>query len=252
MQSINFDMNTNEHQAALLGAAVNHWVVPARPNAGVLQGRFARLERLNAEDHAALLYRAFAGDDAVWDYMPNGPFSSAAQYHRWVRDHESSEDPCFYAIKNLQSGNWEGVASYLRIAPEAGSIEVGYISFSRALQRTPAATEAMYLMMAWAFEAGYRRYEWKCNALNMASRRAAQRFGFSFEGVFRQAAVVKGRNRDTAWFAAIDAEWPALKEAFSAWLAPSNFGPDGQQRERLGDMTQLVRVAEDPALPHGG
>jgi len=250
MQPITFVMNINQDQYASLGAKVHDWAAPVRPDAVVLQGRFARLERLNAEQHAALLYRAFAGHDAVWDYMPVGPFSSAAQYHRWVRDNEGREDPVFYAIKNLQTGNWEGVASYLRITPEAGSIEVGYISFSPALQRTPAATEAMYLMMAWAFEAGYRRYEWKCNALNIASRRAAQRLGFSFEGVFRQAAVVKGRNRDTAWFAVIDAEWPALKEAFSAWLSPSNFDSDGQQRERLGDMTRLVRVAHDPALPH--
>lgn len=207
-----------------------------------------RLELLNAEAHAALLYRAYAGHDEIWEFMYDGPFSSASQYHRWVRDHVGLEDPRFYAIKNLQSGQWEGVASYLRIAPGAGSIEVGNISYSPALQRTPAATEAMYLMMAWAFEAGYRRYEWKCNALNIPSRRAAQRLGLSFEGVFRQAAVVKGRNRDTAWFAAIDSEWPALKEAFAAWLSPANFDETGQQRERLGDMTRLVRASEDPSL----
>jgi len=181
--------------------------------------------------------------------MPYGPFSSASQYHRWVRDHAELTDPCFYAIKNLESGGWEGVASYLRIAPEAGSIEVGHISLSPALQRTRAATESMYLMMAWAFDAGYRRYEWKCNALNLASRRAAQRLGLSYEGVFRQAAVVKGRNRDTAWFAAIDAEWPALKEAYATWLSPSNFDAEGRQRESLADMTSLVRAREDPALP---
>ena len=204
---------------------------------------------MSAETHAALLYRAYVGQDHVWDYMPYGPFSSAAQYHRWVRDHEGRPDPFFYAIRNLESGDWEGVASYLRVKPEAGSIEVGHINYSPSLQRTRAGTEAMYLMMAWAFEAGYRRYEWKCNALNLASRRAAQRLGFSFEGVFRQATVVKGRNRDTAWFAAIDAEWPALKEAYAAWLSPSNFDAQGRQRESLGDMTQLVRVADDPALP---
>lgn len=249
MQPITFHMNTNVEHTPLLGVAVENWKQPARPDGRVLEGRFARLERLKADDHAALLYRAYAGHDAVWDYMPCGPFSSAAQYHRWVRDNADADDPHFYAIKNLESGQWEGVASFLRISPEAGSIEVGYISYSPALQRTPAATEAMYLMMAWAFEAGYRRYEWKCNALNVPSRRAAQRLGLSFEGVFRQAAVIKGRNRDTAWFAAIDAEWPALKEAFSAWLSPANFDADGQQLERLGDMTRLVRVAEDPSLP---
>lgn len=248
MQPITVSMNENTSSAPSLGTAVPDWTPPPRPDGAVLQGRFVRLEPLSAEAHAALLYREYAGHDAVWDYMPIGPFSSASQYHRWVRDNAGRNDPFFYAIQNLQTGHWEGVASYLRIAPEAGSIEVGYISYSPALQRTPAATEAMYLMMQWAFEAGYRRYEWKCNALNLASRRAAQRLGLSFEGVFRQAAVVKGRNRDTAWFAAIDAEWPALKEAYAAWLSPANFDATGQQRERLGDMTRLVRVADDPTL----
>ena len=163
-----------------------------------------------------------------------------------MREVETKDDPLFYAIKNLETAHIEGVASYLRIAPEAGSIEVGSITFGPALQRTRAATDAMYLMMKWAFEAGYRRYEWKCNALNMPSRRAAQRLGFSYEGIFRQAAVVKGRNRDTAWFAAIDAEWPGLREAFEAWLSPANFDAEGKQRERLGDLTSLVRVSSDP------
>lgn len=241
-------MNANTEHQAPLGAVLPEWQPPAPPEWSSLEGKYARLERLDADTHAALLYRAFAGHDAVWDYLPYGPFSSAAQYYRWVREQALLTDPRFYAIKNLQTGNWEGVASFLRISPEAGSIEVGHINFSPALQQTPAATEAMYLMMGWAFEAGYRRYEWKCNALNRGSRRAAQRLGFSFEGVFRQAAVVKGRNRDTAWFAAIDSEWPALKEAYAAWLAPANFDVAGQQRERLGDMTCLVRATEDPSL----
>ncbi len=206
------------------------------------------LEPLSAERHAALLYRSYAGHDEVWDFLPYGPFSSSAQYHRWVREVEADPALQFYAIKNLATGAFEGVASYLRIAPEAGSIEVGHINFSPALQRTRAATEALFLMMRWAFDAGYRRFEWKCNALNLKSRRAAQRLGLSYEGIFRQATVVKGRNRDTAWFAAIDAEWPALREAFSAWLARSNFDEGGQQIESLADLTQLVRVAKDPAL----
>ncbi len=234
--------------SAIGGAPVPDWTPPPAPTGEVLQGRYAVLAPLTAEDHAALLYRSYAGQDHVWDYLPYGPFSSASQYHRWVRDHAGQADPFFYAIRNLETGDWEGVASYLRVSPDAGSIEVGHINYSPALQRTPAATEAMYLMMKWAFEAGYRRYEWKCNALNAGSRRAAQRLGFSYEGVFRQAAVVKGCNRDTAWFAAIDAEWPALKEAFEAWLSPSNFDTSGQQNERLGDLTSLVRVASDPTL----
>ncbi len=242
-------MNTFSSSKVPIGVVVQNWTPPPRPDGATLQGQYARLEPLSAEAHAALLYRAYLGHDEIWDYMPYGPFSSASQYHRWVRDQANLDDPFFYAIKNLVTGEYEGVASFLRIAPEAGSIEVGHISFSPAIQRTTAATEAMYLMMAWAFEVGYRRYEWKCNAMNMPSRRAAQRLGFSYEGVFRQAAVVKGRNRDTAWFAAIDAEWPALKEAYAAWLSPANFDAVGNQRESLGDMTRLVRVTEDPAQP---
>ena len=241
-------MKSNIPSDAGLGVIVENWNPPRTPDWAMLEGRYMRLELLDAEAHAALLYRAFAGHDEVWDYMPYGPFSSASQYHRWVRDHAKYEDPRFYAIKNLETGQWGGVASYLRVAPDAGSIEVGHINLSPELQQTRAGTEAMYRMMEMVFQAGYRRYEWKCNALNLASRRAAQRLGFSYEGVFRQAAVVKGRNRDTAWFAVIDSEWPALKEAYAAWLDPSNFDAEGQQRESLSDMTRLVRVAEDPAL----
>ena len=244
---ISFDMS---HRTAdrPIGAPVQNWAPPERFDGSVLTGRYAVLEPLSAVDHAALLYRAYVGADHVWDYLPYGPFSSASQYHRWVRDSEGRDDPYFFAVQNRVSGQWEGVASFLRITPEAGSIEVGHINFSPALQRTPAATEAIFLMMKWAFEAGYRRFEWKCDALNMPSRRAAQRLGLSYEGVFRQATVVKGRNRDTAWFAAIDAEWPSLKEAFEAWLSPSNFDAQGQQKERLGDLTGLVRAASDPTL----
>lgn len=231
-----------------IGACVEGWQAPSVPSRTVIEGRYARLEPLNAERHAALLFRAFQGHDQVWDYMPYGPFSSSAQYHRWVRDAAEMTDTLFFAVFNKSSGAYEGVASFLRIQPEAGSLEVGHINMSPALQRTVAATEALYLMMAWAFEAGYRRFEWKCNALNQPSRRAAQRLGLSYEGVFRQAVVTKGRNRDTAWFAAIDKEWPALKEAFRAWLDPSNFGPDGVQRERLSDLTGLVRAGRDPTL----
>ncbi|SFD60928.1 Protein N-acetyltransferase, RimJ/RimL family [Sulfitobacter brevis] len=231
-----------------VGPLVQNWQVPSVPSGETLQGRYACLEPLSADAHAALLYRQYAGEDTVWDYLPYGPFSSASQYHRWVRDNAGQADPFFYAVRNLEADQWEGVASFLRTQPAAGSIEVGHINLSPALQRTRAATEAMFLMMKWAFEAGYRRYEWKCDALNMPSRRAAQRLGFSYEGVFRQATVVKGRNRDTAWFAAIDSEWPALKEAYEAWLRPENFDEQGKQRENLGDMTRLVRVASDPAL----
>lgn len=231
-----------------LGTQVPNWTPPELPVGAAMMGQYAMLERLDADAHAAVLFQSYEGQDHVWDYMPYGPFSSSALYHRWVRETVQDDSTVFYAIGNLESGQWEGVASYLRIDPQNGSIEVGHINYSPALQRTRAGTEAMYLMMDWAFSQGYRRYEWKCNALNLGSRRAAQRYGFSFEGIFRQATVSKGRNRDTAWFAVIDSEWPALKAAFKAWLAPPNFDAAGQQAERLGDLTQLVRVASDPAL----
>ncbi len=233
---------------ALLGPRVDKWVPPPRPGAEPILGRFAHLEVLSANHHAADLYPAFRDHDAVWDYMPDGPFSSAAQFYRWVAKVTAKDDVLFYAIRDLRTGLSAGVASYLRIAPTEGRIEVGNIAFAPALQKTPAATEAMFLMMQWAFEAGYRRYEWKCNALNMPSRCAAQRLGFSYEGIFRQATVIKGRNRDTAWFAIIDQEWPALQSAFQMWLDPQNFDASGCQKERLGNLTGGVRVASDPAL----
>jgi len=158
----------------------------------------------------------------------------------------SQSDPYFVAIQNIQTGQYLGVQSYLRIDPNAGSIELGHICISPAAQRTPVSTEAFFLMMQWAFEKGYRRFEWKCNALNMPSRRAAQRLGLSYEGIFRQATVVKGRNRDTAWFAAIDGEWPVLNEAFNAWLSPTNFDTNGQQKESLRNLTRLVLAQSDP------
>ena len=235
-------------EARPVGPIVPDWTPPPRPDHTVMQGHYVRLEQLSADPHAALLFRAFDGHDAVWDYMPVGPFASAAQFHRWMRGATAGDDIRFFAIHDLDTGQPGGFASFLRIKPESGSIEVGFIAMAPQLQRTRAATEAMYLMMKWAFDAGYRRYEWKCDALNRPSRAAAQRLGFSYEGIFRQATVVKGRNRDTAWFAIIDREWPALDEAFRLWLAPKNFGPDGQQQERLSDLTRLVRASSDPSL----
>ena len=233
---------------AQLGTPVPDWKVPPVPPAVVIEGSLLRLEPLDADAHAADLHRAYSGHAGLWNYMPYGPFPSASAYHRWIRENAMGEDPRFYALRNLATGHFGGVASYLRITPAAGSIEVGHICLAPEIAGGRRSTEAMFRMMEWAFEAGYRRYEWKCNALNLASRRAAQRLGFSFEGVFRQATVVKGRNRDTAWFAVIDKEWPALREAFAAWLAPSNFDAKGRQRERLSDLTGLVRAGSDPAL----
>ncbi len=232
-----------------IGPSVEGWTAPPRPPVDlVLEGRHVRLDPLTAEAHAGVLYEAFDGQDWLWDYMPNGPFASSSQYHRWVRSVEGGAEPFFFAITDTRTHSVCGVASYLNIMPNNGSVEVGNIAFAPELQGTIAATEAMFLMMQWAFEAGYRRYEWKCNALNRPSRRAAQRFGFSYEGIFRQHMVVKDRNRDTAWFAICDGEWAALKEAYSVWLSPANFDASGQQSERLSDLTGLVRVASDPSL----
>ena len=230
------------------GAPVPGWVAPDRPVGTVLDGRWVRLERLEADAHAADLHRAYSGHDALWDYLPYGPFGSAAGYHRWVKDAASGTDPLFYVLRDKASGHCGGVASYLRISPEAGSIEVGHICLAPEIARGRAWSEAMFLLMEWAFAAGYRRYEWKCDARNLPSRRAAQRLGFSYEGVFRQMSVVKGHNRDTAWFSVIDSEWPGLRAAYDAWLAPSNFDAKGHQRERLSDLTRLVRAGSDPAL----
>ena len=180
----------------------------------------------------------------MWTYLPYGPFDSLDTYRAWTEEMSRRSDPLFFAIIDHNSGHASGravgLASYLRIDPAAGSIEVGHLHYSPLLQRTPAATEAMFLMMERAFNLGYRRYEWKCDALNAPSRAAAQRLGFTFEGIFRQAVVVKGRNRDTAWFSIIDAEWPALANAFRRWLDPANFDPQGKQRERLSTLTRKL------------
>jgi RimJ/RimL family protein N-acetyltransferase len=213
----------------------------------VLDGRWARLELLDPEAHAAEIHAANRESDAIWDWLPYGPFAQEAEWRDWAKGMAPLSDPFFYAIRDKRTGRAAGVASFLRISPEAGSIEVGHINLAPALQRTPAATDAMHLMMRWAFEAGYRRYEWKCNALNLPSRRAAERLGLSYEGVFRQAAVVKGRNRDTVWFAAVDKEWARISDAFERWLDPANFDGDGRQRVPLSALTTPVLVTRDPA-----
>ncbi len=209
-----------------------------------MHGRYCRIEPLDLARHARDLYDAYSHDrdGHNWTYLPYGPFATFDAYSAWVAHAVTPDDPLFHAIVDLPSGRAVGVASYLRIDPDAGSIEVGGLSFSPLLQRTPAATEAMYLMMQRAFALGYRRYEWKCDALNAPSRAAAQRLGLSYEGIFRQARVSKGRNRDTAWYATIDREWPALDRAFRQWLAPENFDADGRQRVRLSELTRPMLV----------
>jgi len=228
-----------------LGFRVDGWKPPPRPPRDPMVGRTCRVEPLDADLHARALYDANAldADGRNWTYLPYGPFASFDQYAGWLHGVAAGADPMFHAIIDLASGDAVGVASYLRIDPAAGSIEVGHINYSPKLQRTIAATEAMYLMMKRAFELGYRRYEWKCHALNAASRAAAQRLGFSYEGLFRQARVDKGRNRDTAWYAAIDREWPSLERAFQQWLDPANFDGEGRQRTTLTALTAPILVA---------
>jgi RimJ/RimL family protein N-acetyltransferase len=193
--------------------------------------------------HAA---NALDVEGRLWTYLPYGPFATPDSYRAWVEEACRQSDPLFFAIIDRAAGSAVGVASYLRINPSAGSMEVGHISYSPLLQRTAAATEAMFLMMERAFTLGYRRYEWKCDALNAPSCAAARRLGFSFEGIFRQASVVKGRNRDTAWFAVIDRDWPVLKAAFERWLHPANFDEQGNQRQRLSALTASHPPAPKP------
>jgi RimJ/RimL family protein N-acetyltransferase len=222
-----------------VGFPLPAWTPPPKPPREPMGGTFCRLEPLDPGRHAAALFAAVAAGEAEgWTYLPYGPFQSFADYRAWMESSCTGDDPLFFAIIDLADRQPAGVASYLRIAPAAGSIEVGHLHYGPRLRRSPAATEAMYLMMKRAFDLGYRRYEWKCDSLNAPSRAAAQRLGLSFEGVFRQATVYKGRNRDTAWYAATDADWPALDEAFQTWLAPTNFDDQGRQRIRLADLTR--------------
>ena len=222
------------------------WTPPPPPGRMVLSGRHARLEPLHP-DHAGPLFEAFAEDAAgeMWRYLGVGPYPDRGAYAAWVDAAQRSADPLQFAIR-MADGRLGGTLALARIQPEAGSIETGWLSFAPRLQRTVAATESVFLLMQWAFEAGYRRFEWKCNAANLRSRSAAARFGFSYEGIFRQAAVVKGRNRDTVWFAAIDAEWPALRAAYARWLDPANFDAKGRQRQSLRALTAPILAARDP------
>ncbi len=219
-----------------VGAAVSSWWPRQHPPHTEMRGRFSTLVPLDPVAHSRDLFEAFAEDrdGRNWTYLPHGPFAEFSHFERWMKGVCQQADMQFYAIVDAALGRAVGVASYLRIKPRAGSIEVGYLNFSPLLQRRPAATEAMFLMMRRAFvEAQYRRYEWKCDVLNAASRNAAARLGFRFEGVFRQALVYKGRDRDTAWFSILDREWQVLEPAYEEWLEGVANSPDGRQRESL-------------------
>lgn len=228
-----------------IGEPLDGWQAPPRPTVLALEGAWARLERLDPDRHARALHEANALDTEgrKWTYLPVGPFATFDDYDRWLRVMAAGVDPYFFAIVDRATARPVGVASYLRIDPAAGAIEVGHINFSPLAQRTSVATDAMFLMMQHAFALGYRRYEWKCDALNAPSRAAAERLGFTYEGLFRQATIYKGRSRDTAWYSIIDREFPALERAYLAWLAPANRTADGRQRRRLADLIAESRRA---------
>jgi len=233
-------MTETNHLGQPIGFELPRWTPRPVPPRTATEGRFCRVEPLDPDLHAAELYAANSADreGRMWTYLPHGPYDNFADYLVAARNAAISDERLIYAIIAAETGKAVGVASYLNIEPRAGSIEVGALAYSPALQQRPAATEAMFLMMRRVFaELGYRRYEWKCNALNAPSRDAALRLGFRFEGLFRQADVVKGRNRDTAWFSITDAEWPALRDAFERWLDPGNFDAAGRQFVSLSSLT---------------
>jgi RimJ/RimL family protein N-acetyltransferase len=220
---------------APLGAEVD-WTPVERPASRVLRGSHVLLRPIDPDADAGSLHAA-SNDPSIWTYLPYGPYERAGDLKTLLDWEAGSEDPLFYAVAPLPDEVPLGVASYLRITPEHGVIEIGHIWFGLPLQRTAAATEAIFLLARHAFDdLGYRRLEWKCNALNAASRRAAERFGFTFEGVFRNHMVLKGRNRDSAWYAITDTDWPGVRAGYEAWLSPGNFDGKGLQTRRLADL----------------
>jgi RimJ/RimL family protein N-acetyltransferase len=229
-------------EAYPVGALVDPTPAP-RPQRVSLEGRHVAIVPFDLAAHGRQIFDASSGpeNDGLWAYMGNGPFADFAAFSAYYAEAAKKEDPLLFAILDKNSGRAVGHATYLRIAPQDRAIEVGNILYTPLMQRTIGATEAMYLMARHAFDdLGYRRYEWKCNDLNAPSRRAAQRYGFHFEGIFRQHMIVKGRNRDTAWFAMLDSDWPRVKAAFEAWLDPSNFDATGKQKTRLDGSVEMA------------
>lgn len=219
-----------------VGFPLEDWSACERPPKTVIEGRYCRVEPIDPARHGADLHEANLKDreGGIWTYLPYGPFASLDEYLAWIASSCLGEDPLFHAILDKASGKAVGVASYLRIEPAVGVIEVGHINYAPELQKTAAATESMYLLMRRVFdELGYRRYEWKCDALNAGSRAAATRLGFQFEGIFRQATIYKGRNRDTAWFGITDQDWPDIRRRMEAWLDPANFDAEGRQKQSM-------------------
>lgn len=229
------NLGAEELGAKDLGYDVAGWTPRPWPPHIPLQGQSVRMEPI-APHHAADLFAAFSADSqgAIWRFLPYGPFATLPEFEAWMAQTVFTKDPQFYVFIPETTGKAAGMAALMRLAPDHGVVEVGHITMAPGLQRTVAATQGLYLLMNLCMsDLGYRRFEWKCNALNLASRRAAERYGFTFEGVFRQSNVFKGRNRDTAWFAFLDSEWPAIQRGFAAWLDPSNFDDQGRQVRTL-------------------
>ena len=227
------------------GEVVSGFKVPPHPKGISIDGKLVSIKPLIANEFAEELFMANALDKEGinWEYLPYGPFENLSDYIDWIQSFEEHDDPVFFAIISKKLKKAIGIASYLRINPNDGLIEVGHINYSPLLQRTTEGTEAMFLMMQWAFDNGYRRYEWKCNALNMRSRKAAQRLGFSYEGVFRQMTISKGRNRDTAWFAIIDKDWQVIQKCFHQFLADINL--DEKSKYSLSSLTKPLLYKVD-------
>lgn len=225
-----------------VGPLVDSRAAP-RPERVTLAGHSVSLEPLDAERHSIGLWEAASGDanNGLWRYLPYGPFRNYEEFCRHLEEQTISADPLFFGILDRRSGDARGHAALMRIAPADRCIEVGNVLFTAPLQHTPAATESMYLLARYVFDdLGYRRYEWKCDALNGPSKRAALRLGFQFEGIFRQHKIVKGRNRDTAWFSMLDSEWPRRKANFERWLDPANFDTSGKQLSSLSDLNGIA------------
>lgn len=234
------DSHRFNHLDQPVGFALSDWKAPPFPPHDVREGRYARLEPLDAGKHARELFEAQAEDrtGARWTYLFSGPYPEFEPFEKYLQGSQMSKDPQFYAIIDRETGKAGGYATWMRIEPKHGVIEVGNIYLAPRLSQTRAATDAIYLFIAHAFELGYRRFEWKCDSCNIPSRRAATRFGFTYEGTFRQAVVNKGRNRDTTWFSIIDRDWNGgLKDAYLRWLDPSNFDATGKQRQKLSVLT---------------
>ena len=239
-------MTRSESSPSLpVGRSLADWKPCLAPPTVPMMGRYSSVFALDPSRHGPDLFQAFREDreNRIWTYLPYGPFAAFGEFENWMEVDCCGTDPMFHAIVDAESGRAVGVASYLRIQPQIGVIEVGHINYSPMLQRSLAATEAMYLMMHRVFSMGYRRYEWKCDALNERSKRAAGRLGFKFEGIFRNATIYKQRNRDTAWYSIIDSEWPSLDRAFRGWLDPGNFDQEKKQIHPLLEFRKREEAA---------